>query len=1147
MFNEWRKRFGRDGQPASIAFFGGGSGSGRGGSDDDEAKKPDSDNNPGKSDDDDPFKNFDFNRFRPRRPTNQSGGNDTSTGTGSESESSKGSSGTGSSAGSGSDSPRGADTGSNGSGGRTGPGGNGRRTGGPGGSGGGNAPRNPFDFGNFGGGNFGGGRRIGGGGGNIPQLNIPRPSRRAILLIILGIIIVVLFIALPSIAGFWTDVIWFQQIKQEGVFWTRFWTQILTFLAGGVLTFIVIMLNVLIARRFGPRGPTINANPDNPLTLILGGSLRLLNLVFVLGALFISLILAGISGGAWQTILTFFNRAPWDETEKIFNRPIGYYVFELPFYSFIQGWLVGLFIVTAIAVTVVYGLNFVLSGRTFTFTPAIKTHLSLLGAIILGLFAWGYQLSNSNLVYSPRGVVPGASATDVEAQVPANNILTFVVAAAAVLLLANIFISNRRLSIGLLAGAVIIWLAGSVVIGGVFPGLYQNFSIKPNEITKEKPYISNTITMTRQAFGLDHIESSQFAGNGTVTQADLQNNPYVEQNARLWDYKVVQTVYDKKETLRNFYTFDDVDIDRYNLPLGASGTTDETQILISPREIYYPGIDKNAQNWQNLHLQFTHGYGFQASPVNRTTASGQPESLITQSFPFSTTTSLLNVQQPRIYYGTKFDDTNYAIVDTALAELDYPKFDQQSAGTNAEYKYETTANVIKLDNFFVKLAYAAKLGDFNLLISDALNANSKLLIHRNITNRAALIAPFLSYDPDPYIVAANGKIYWVQDAYTTSNRFPHSDSLSRLGGSSNINYIRNSIKVVTDAYDGTVNFYIADQASPDPLIHTYANIYPDLFKPFSQMPAELVAHLRYPEALLTAQSQVYLTYHATDPTVYYNRNDQWQIPRDPRGDSGSGGAFAPYYLVTQLPGQKQKEFALIQPFEPQTKNNLVSLLVGRMDGANYGKLVAYNFPGASNIYGPEQVYGLIQANPQFSQQVTLLGQRGSSLSYGNLLIFPIGNAILYLLPVYISGSNNPIPQLQYVTAAALVADPNNPGGTSLKTIYSTDLQTALGNLLDKGTTATAPPPNQTGGNGSTNVTPVANGSPGPAVGNTPVANGGSTVPANQPGTVSDLLRSAQTHFNNAEAARSKGDQATYQSEYQAGQNDLNRAKGLLGG
>ena len=1112
--------FSRNGWTNSINFFGG---SGRGGSGDDAG----SDDN----DEKDPFENFDFNRFRPRSTPNRS--EKSSSPSGSNKDSNKNfnenfNEGTD------------KDTAKKDDEEKEPP----RRSSGPTGN---RGPRSPFDFSQFNGSNFGGlnGGKFGGGngGGNIPQINLPRPSRGAIFAIIIGILIVLLFIALPTIANFWTDVIWYDQVKQAGVFWTRFWAEIITFAIGLVITFVLIMVNVRIARRFGPRGPVINANNDNVLATIVGGSLRLLNWAFIIGAFIISLILAGAASSNWNTILTFLNAAPWTDVEQIFNRTIGYYVFELPFFSFIQGWLVGLFIVTLIATAVVYGLNFALSGQNFSFTRPIKVHLSILGAVILGLFAWGYQLSNSQLVYSTRGYVPGASATDVEAQTPANDILTVIVALAAIALLVNIFIKNRRLSYGLGIGAIAVWLVGTIVVGSIYPSVYQSLTVQPNEITKESKYIQNTINSTRKAYGIDQVQVSQISGNGSISQADIQNNPYIQQNARLWDYGVTKQVYDQKETLKPYYTFDDVDIDRYNVSI-TGGNPTETQLLLSARQLTYSGLTANARSWQNLHLQFTHGYGIQVSPVNATDGSGQPANLINQNFPISTTVAPLNVTQPRIYFGTTLDtdgtNSDYALIDTKLKEFDYPFSDNTSA--NAEYTYE--GDGIKLNSFFVKAAYALKLGDFNLLISDALGDNSKLLFKRNIQERAKDIAPFLLYNSDPYMVVADGKIYWVQDAYTYTGLYPHSDPVSRLSrNNGGVNYIRNSVKVVTDAYDGSISFYIADQANPDPIVHTYANIYPGLFKPFASMPDALKSHLRYPEDLLQIQSQMYLTYHVTDPTEYYNRNDLWQIPADPRSENQSA-SFRPYYLLTQLPNQNQKEFALIQPFKPQNKSNLISILAAQMDGANYGKLVAYNFPGSSNLYGPEQVYSLIQSNSDFSQQRTFLNQNGSNLTYGNLLILPVNNSVLYILPVYLSANNNPIPKLQFVTAAALTSNPNNPADTQLKTIVRPDLQTALADLIPAGSTATAPTSGQTSGTTGGSTTPAAN----PTVNSGTGATAGATVgTTGQPGTVNDLLRSAQTHFNNAEAARAKSDTATYQREYQAGLSDLNRVRQLLGG
>ncbi|MEI6046704.1 MAG: UPF0182 family protein, partial [Chloroflexota bacterium] len=878
---------------------------------------------------------------------------------------------------------------------------------------------------------------------------MPKPSRGGIVAIIIGLLIVVLFIALPALATLWTDSIWFNEVGQAEVFWTRFWVPVLIFVVAAIITFAIIMLNVVLARRIGPKGPLISA-ADNPLAALIGGSVRFLNWVFILGALIISLLLAGAAKNSWQLVLQFINAAPWTETEKIFNQRIGYYVFELPFYGFIQGWLVGLFMVTLIAVGVVYALNFALNGQRFRFTQGIKTHATFLGAIIFGLFAWGYQLANSRLVYSQRGVVPGASATDLEAQVPANNILTVLVGLAAVVLLANIFIRNQRTGVGLLVGAVALWLVSTILVGSVYPGLIQSVSIRPNEITKETPYIENTIAQTRKAFGLDQIQTVQFGGTAQLTAQDISNNPVIEPNVRLWDYSKIQTVYDQKETLRRYYDFKDVDIDRYNLDVDNTGKTQKTQVMLSARELKIENLDPRSQTWQSIHLQYTHGYGVQASPVNKADSQGYPVNLITQNFPISST-GTLQVDQPRIYYGTGFTGpADYGLVATKLEEVDYPFTSGNEEGKSATYSYSGKGG-IKLDNFFVKAAFSLRLGDFNLLISDALNSNSKLLWKRNISDRVSQIAPFLTYDRDPYLVIADGRLYYIQDAYTYTNLYPHSDPVGRLARDPSLtnlpdlNYIRNSVKVVTDAYDGTVTFYIVDTGGVDPIIQTYAKIYPTLFKPMSQLPASLQAHMRYPEDLFRIQSAIYTTYHVTDPTTYYNKQDQWQIPSDPRTEQG-GLLFEPFYLVTELPGENAAEFVLIQPFSPQGKNNLVSWIAARSDAPNYGKLVAYNFQSSVNVYGPGQFYSAVNADQEFSRSRTLLNSNGSSLQAGPLLIIPVDKAVLYVLPYYLIGTGNPIPSLQFVAVSA-----NN------RVIVRPTLQEALSQVLTSGTTVAVNP------------------------------------------------------------------------------------------
>jgi len=967
---------------------------------------------------------------------------------------------------------------------------------------------------------FGGGSR-----GGTTQVSLPRIPRGGIIGLIIAAVIVVLVILLPNLTNFWADVMWYDEVGKTSVLWTQIWAKVLAFVAAGVVSFLVIMLNVWVARRIGPRGPVIDANPTNPIAALIGGSVRLLNLAFIIVAVIVSLAFAGAFSGAWQIILTFLNAAPWTDTEKIFNNTNGFYVFELPFYSFIQGWLVGLLIISAIATLFVYGLNFTLSGRTISLTSGIKAHFSLLGGLLLAVFAWGYQLANSNLVYSPRGVTPGASATDVEAQQPANNILTVIVLIAAVVLIANIFVRNQRLSTYLLGGAAGIWLLATILIGGIYPQLYQNFSIKPNEITKESQYIANTIQQTRKAYGLDKLEKVPFSGTTALTQQDLTQNPFILDNIRLWDYEKVKAVYDQRETLKRYYNFEDVDIDRY--PLKNSG--DATQVMISARELKVSGLDTNAQTWQNQHLQYTHGYGIQASPVNQFDADRKPVNLITQSFPISST-GALKVDQPRIYYGSTFDNrTDYALVGTKLAEIDYPFPDATQAnqagqtGDSATFSYKGKGG-IPLNNFFVKAAFAIKLGDFNLLISDALNDQSKILIRRNLQDRIKTLAPFLELDRDPYIAAVDGRLLWIQDAYTYTKNFPHSAYLTTQ---STVNYIRNSVKIVTDAYDGTINFYIVDDT--DPIIKTYQNIYPSLFTPSSAIPASLKAHFRYPEDLLRAQSAIYLTYHIDDPNTYFNRSDQWQLSADPRPDS-NGQLLPATYLVTQLPGQQKPEFVLIQPFEPQGKRNMVAWMAARMDGANYGKLVIYDFPAQVNVNGPSQFFANLANDQAFSQVRNLTNQGGSKFEPGPIIIIPIDRSVLYVLPYYISSNNNPIPQLNTVVV-----------GTSDNRIATgSTLNEALNKVLSAA-------PNAAGQPGSTGqptptATTAASGTPTTAVNGTPAPGG--TTP--EPISVADFINSSRSHLQKAETARQSGDLTTYQREFNLAQQDLDKLNRLLG-
>ncbi|HEX2913171.1 MAG TPA: UPF0182 family protein [Chloroflexia bacterium] len=959
-----------------------------------------------------------------------------------------------------------------------------------------------------------------------------RTRRRVLIWGTSFVLVALFFVVLPVLVNFWTDLMWFQEVNQTGVFWTRLGMPLLVFALAFAISAAVLLTNLLVIRRFGPPGPVINISAYNPLARLAGGAVRLLQLAFVLGALFISLVMAGIASSNWQNILAYFNAANWDEKETIFNRSISFYVFQAPFYGLLQTWLFWLIGFSLVGSLVIYFFRYSFSGQRFSLTPAIKTHISVLGMLFLGLCALGYQISNWNLVYSPRGRVFGASATDVDAQFPANTILTFIVAAAALLLLVNIFIRHTGRGQVILLTAGTVWLAAHFLVGVIYPSLYQNFAVKPNEITRETPYIANTIKMTREAFGLvldKDLKVVPFQGTAQLTQKDIEQNPYIQENARLWDYNKLRGIYDVTQTLRQYYDFSDIDIDRYNLALTA-GSPKETQIMLGTRELKQEGL--STKTWQSLHLQFTHGYGIQASPVNEVDTSGRPVNLITQGFPLNS--DLLPVNQPRIYFGE--NNAEYSVLNTSLEEIDYP-FQSQNA-PEARFKYDGKGG-IRLSNWLVKASFAMKLGDLNLLISDAVNDNSKILIRRTISERVETIAPFFTYDSDPYMVVANGRLYWFLDGYTTTKLFPHSDPVE---SEHSINYIRNSVKVVIDAYDGTTTFYLVDTPSIDPIAQTYANIYPGLFKPLNTMPAELRAHLRYPENLFRIQTQVYQTYHVTDPVTFYNNQDLWQIPNDPRPlearSSSSGNQFEPYYLVTRLPGEQHNEFVLINIFQPQNRLNLVSWMAARMDGQDYGKLVVYNFDPSVNIDGPAQFFTKIQALPDFSRQQSLLNTGTSNLPAGPIIIIPVDNSVLYVMPYYLQGATTSLPQLQFIASGAngrvYVAQP--VGEDSRTTL----LATALSEVFSKGQQV-----NVTPGQGATGVntpTPAAGQTPGAITSPTP----GTTISPGQQASLTELSRSIRTHLDLASQAFAAGDVTRGNAEISAANADLARLNELIG-
>jgi hypothetical protein len=674
------------------------------------------------------------------------------------------------------------------------------------------------------------------------------------------------------------------------------------------------------------------------------------------------------------------------------------------------------------------------------FAPHVKAHLSVLLGLILATKAIGYRLESFYLLYSARGAAYGASYTDVHAQLLAYNVLLVVALGCAALVLINIYFRGLWLplaGIGFLA-------VSSLLLNISYPALVQRFQVQPNEFGREKPYIEYAIKFTRQGFNLDRIEERDLLRVEPLTMGAVRRNLPTIDNVRLWDYRPLLDTYQQQQALWPYYRFQSVDIDRYDV------NGKYRQVMLAARELWVPGLP--IKGWQNEHVFNTHGYGLVMSPVTDVIQSGLPNLVIKNIPPESS--AGLKVTQPGIYYGEvsgargSEDEgmvDNYVLVQTTEQENDYPL-----PGTNqtAKVKYRGRGGV-PIGGMLARTAVAMRFHDVNLLISRVVTPQTRLMWGRLVPTRASHIAPFLSYDQDPYVVLGDdGKLYWIQDAYTVSGMYPYSEPYFTAEGGA-FNYVRNSVKVVTDAYDGKVTFYIADPK--DPIVRTYERIYPRLFRPLAEMPAGLLAHIRYPEALLNAQSYRLTSYHMIDPRAFYNRIEKWEIARETPKAVGPGGGdqavsegesqgetMEAYYALMRLPGASSPEFILMLPFTPQNRPNMVAWLAARCDGAEYGKLLVYYFPKTEQIWGPIQIEASIAQDPEISKDLTLWNQQGSSVIRGNLLVIPLDGSLLYVEPIYLKASQSRIPELKRVVVA------RGDGRVEMKATLSEALSALLG-------------------------------------------------------------------------------------------------------
>ena len=791
----------------------------------------------------------------------------------------------------------------------------------------------------------------------------------------------VLFILVSILKGVYTEWLWFSSLGYSSVYVTILKTKVLVFFAAAGFFCILFLGNLVLATRLAPKSEAYFW----PWAIVRQLQ-RVSRWSIILGTVLLSIIFGLIAQDNWQLVLRFFNGQPFGITDPVFYKEISFYVFSLPFLHLLRGWLMGVLIVTVLGSVAVYFLSYMVQRRRFDLARPPLVHIGGLVIAVLGLFAWGYWLSIWELVFSERGVVFGAGYTDMHAQLPAQWVLLGVVLTCIVLFVLFIWRRNPRWILYGIGG----WIAVAIVVGGIFPALMQRLQVQPSELAREKPYIEYNIQFTREAFALNRVEEQSFSAEEAPDPEDIVQNEVTISNIRLWDSRPLKNTYNQLQSIRLYYDFNDIDVDRYVID------GEYRQVMLSARELSAEKLAVEAQTWVNRKLQFTHGYGLALSPVNEVTADGLPLLWVKDIPP----TGDFNIERPEIYFGEKTND--YVIVKTKTEEFDYPMGDENV------YGFYQGEGGVSLGSFIRRLVYAWQFSDLNILISGELTSESRILYYRNIRERVNHLAPFLKLDSDPYLVVIEGRLFWIQDAYTTTDRYPYSQP---LGG---INYIRNSVKAVIDAYEGSVTFYVTDPE--DALIQTYQAIFPKLFVPAEQMPESLRVHLRYPEDMFSIQASVYQSYHMRDARVFYNKEDLWTVPNELY--FGREQPMEPYYIIMRLPDEEKEEFLLMLPFTPMNKNNTIGWLAARSDGENYGKLLVYLFPKERLVYGPSQVENLIGQKTVITEQLALWGRGGSRVIRGNLLLIPLGGSILFVEPVFLEAETGGLPQLKRVIVVA---------------------------------------------------------------------------------------------------------------------------------
>ncbi|MBU0491001.1 MAG: UPF0182 family protein [Chloroflexi bacterium] len=799
-----------------------------------------------------------------------------------------------------------------------------------------------------------------------------------------------LLMGISTIVPVTTEWLWFDSLGLEAVYelqltaqWGLFWIVTLG-------TFLFLAGNVFLARRVAPANTLRLIRPRIQKQEVVTQAYNVGSLAFDFGvwsaAGIVSVFVGSMAQESWLAWLRFLNQAPFGVTDPIFGRDIAFYVFDMPVLWFLKDWGLWTLLLTLGATAGVYLAS--RAARGGSLPRASRVHVAVLGALLFCVLAGDWVLQMFGLLNSTADVVHGAGYADIHARLPIMILMAVFSVIVAGIILVNVLRPVERLT----TLAVVLWFIAIPVLVGGWPALVQNLEVGPSELAKEMPYIEYSIQYTRQAYDLDHVVERDFVVTDTLTLADVENNTAIVQNIRLWDYRPLLQTFRQLQEIRTYYEFVDVDVDRYMLD------GEYREVMLAARELVTDQLPENAQTWVNERLIYTHGYGVCLNAVSEFTQEGQPRFLV-HDIPPASADPALRIDQPAIYYGETVSD--YAIVHTTTPEFDYPK-----GNDNVYASYQGTGGVL-LDSPLTRLLFALRYEASQIILSEYITPQSRLMMHRVIGERVRAVAPFFRYDRDPYMVVAQGRLYWIQDAYTVTDRYPYAESRGSF------NYIRNSVKVVIDPYNGSMVFYVMDDQ--DPLTQAYARAFPTLFQPGSALPADLRAHLRYPEGLFTIQASLYATYHMGDPQVFYNKEDLWAIPNELYSETAL--PLEPYYVILKLADDAPEEFLIMLPFTPAKRDNMIAWFYVQCDGDHYGNMGVFKFSKERLVYGPMQIESRINQVPNISQQLSLWNQRGSQVIRGNLLVIPIEQSLLYVEPLYLQSESSQIPELKRVIVA----------------------------------------------------------------------------------------------------------------------------------